>query len=82
MLAGMKGGTGGATYLNSGTYYWLGSPGNFGDRNAASEFGVNSRILDGYRVNSPFGARGAVSLKPGMKISGGDGSSLTPYEIN
>ena len=80
MLAGMKGDTGVANYLNNSTYYWLGSPIDF-DVNAG-EFVVNSGNLYGVNVNGTNGARAAVSLKPGMKISGGDGSSLTPYEIN
>ena len=81
MLAGMKGGSGGTNYLNNSTNYWLGSPDNF-YRTTSSEFNVYSGNLYNGNVTSTNGARAAVSLKPGMKISGGDGSSLTPYEIN
>ena len=81
MLAGMTGGSGGANYLNNSTYYWLGSPSRFYFL-YAYEFVVNSGGLGNGFVDGGYGGRAAVSLKPGMKISGGDGSSLTPYEIN
>ena len=84
MLAGMKASTsntGGVNYLNNNTYFWLGSPDCFG-QSIASQFFVYSGGLHFFYANMAWGVRPAVSLKPGMKISGGDGSSTTPYEIN
>ena len=81
MLAGMVGGSWGTNYLNNSTNYWLGSPSTF-NRPYSYEFYVLSGNLFSNNVANTYGARAAVSLKPGMKISGGDGSILTPYEIN
>ena len=81
MLAGMKGNSGVANYLNNNTHYWLGSPYSFYD-SRSYEFSLFSGNLGDDDVDYANGTRVVVSLKPGMKISGGDGSSLTPYEIN
>ena len=80
MLAGMKGGSGGANYLNSSTYYWLVSPDCWNGIYAGG-FDVNFGSLSVEDMTTALGARPSVSLKPGMKISGGDGSEITPYEI-
>ena len=78
MLAG--GATGGANYLNNNTYYWLGSPSTF-SLHDAYEFDVNSGSLNNRSVIGAIGARLVVSLKPGMKISGGSGTSSDPYIV-
>ena len=82
MLAGGKGGTANTSYyLNNGSYYWLGSPSGFYINDYAREFFVGSGSLnDGY-LGFTRGARPSVSLKLGMKISGGDGTSTNPYIV-
>ena len=84
ILAGMKKETGVINYLNNDTSYWFGSPCLF---NNGFGYAVESNVYSGelntgYVNYSYFGVRPSVSLKPGMKITGGDGSILEPYEIN
>ena len=68
-------------YLNTGSYYWTGSPSPFGNYNAR-EYGVNSSgNLDGGRVDYTKGVRPAVSLIPGTVYSDGDGSKNNPYVV-
>ena len=76
----MKGGTGAANYLNSNTFYWVGSPGYFYS-NYADGFNVFATNLIDSNVDNTYGSRSAVSLKHGMKIKSGNGSSAKPYEI-
>ena len=68
-------------YLNKGSDYWSLSPYYFYD-GGASEFTLDSvgYLRDG-RVSRGFGVRSVVSLKPGIPISGGDGTADSPYVI-
>ena len=96
MYAGGKGGTSLTSpyawyYLNSAngsitgsTWWWLLSP-NRWSGSSASVFIVfgssNPGRFSYYDVLSTQGVRPAVSLKSCVKTSGGNGTSVTPYEI-
>ncbi len=68
-----------SSYLYTGQWCWALSPYYFHDY-YATEFYVNSN-LSNYIVNYGYGVRPSVSLKPGIMISGGDGTSEDPYEV-
>ena len=68
-------------YLRTGQYYWSLSP-NYFDSNYAIGFYVASGgSLGNYRVYSSVGVRPSVSLAPGTKHSGGDGTETSPYIV-
>lgn len=68
-------------YLYTGQYYWSLSPYYF-DANDARGFVMNSNgYLNNDRVYSTNGVRPSVSLAPGIMISGGDGTSEDPYQL-
>ena len=72
---------GSSNYLNSGQWYWLGSPENF---DHSSNANVRHTSLSG--ISSSFlgalvGVRPSVSLKPGTSIASGDGSFTNPFVI-
>ena len=81
MLAGMKVGSGVTNYLNTGTMYWLGSPSLVGINGAGEFSNVYDILKYNINVNNYFGVRPSVSLKFGMKISGGEGTAISPFEI-
>ena len=81
MLAGMTGGPEATNYLNNNTYYWVSSPSCFYDSYSRGFFIGTGSLGDNFVV-STHGSRSAVSLKHGMKIKSGDGSSAKPYEEN
>ena len=69
-------------YLNSGVWWWAGSPGYF-NGNAAGVWSVDaSGDTYGTNVISVHGARVVVSLASGYTISDGDGSTTNPFIIN
>ena len=82
VYAGANGNDGNLTfYLNNGYSYWSFSPYYFGD-GSAGEFALYSGgTLYGDSVVSGRGVRSVVSLKPGITISGGDGTADSPYII-
>ena len=68
-------------YLYTGQYYWSLSPYGF-NLSSAYGFSLNSYgVLDGNGVDSTNGVRPSVSLAPGIMISGGDGTSEDPYQL-
>ena len=68
-------------YLNTGEYYWLGSPGTFSDYGAYGRGVTGSGSLNYRDVFNFFGARPSVSLKPGTVYISGDGSYTSPFLI-
>lgn len=68
-------------YLYNGQYQWSLSPSNFYYW-FATGWRMNStgNLYDNY-VTYSIGLRPVVSLKPGTMVSGGDGSSSSPYII-
>ena len=80
MLAGGKYATGYSTYyLYTNKDWWSGSPSGF-IGHKAREIAVGNAGHPAYStVNLASGVRPAVSLKPGTKFSGGDGSYTDPY---
>ncbi|MBR7042196.1 MAG: hypothetical protein IKI04_01715, partial [Bacilli bacterium] len=82
MLAGSKGSSANSTYyLYTNQYYWAGSPGFFSSY-YAYEFIVSSTgALSNYYVYNANGVRPSVSLKPGTVLTGGDGTSTSPYTV-
>ena len=68
-------------YLNNGFYNWSLSPSGFRGWDAG-EFALTSAgSLPDDVVASSFGLRPVVSLRPGTTISGGIGSSSSPYIV-
>ena len=68
-------------YLYTGQYYWSLSPYYFYNYNAIG-FSMNSYgSLSNYSVSYANGGRPSVSLAPGIMISGGDGTSEDPYQL-
>ena len=66
-------------YLYTGSGWWPGSPCTF-DYSIANGFYVRSAGgLNHLSVNGSYGVRPSVSLKPGTKIIGGDGTVENPY---
>jgi len=82
MLAGGKYVTGNSTYyLYTGSTYWAGSPYHF-NHNDAYEFLVySSSTLGYYSVDITYGVRPSISLAAGFTISGGDGTTSSPYVV-
>ena len=71
----------GSGYLRTGQYYWSLSPSYF-NLNGATGFRVNSSgILNNNGVDYSYGVRPSVSLAPGTKHSGGDGTETSPYIV-
>ncbi|MGN1379053.1 MAG: hypothetical protein ACI4XR_01475 [Bacilli bacterium] len=68
-------------YLNTGEYYWLGTPNSFDDNIAHGDIVLNSGVDHRDFVNFPYGVRLSVSLKPGTVFVSGDGSYTSPYLI-
>ena len=68
-------------YLNTGNLYWLGSPGSFNHRYAYGRHVYSSGLLSGNSVDNSYGARLAVSLKPGTGYISGDGTYTSPFLI-
>ena len=67
-------------YLNTGQFYWLGSPSFFSS--GASGHGVNNQgSVGNFKVSFSRGARPSVSLKPGTVFASGDGSYTSPFLI-
>ena len=81
-LAGGKSGSSNSSYyLNTGQVYWLLSPYSFYDY-YANGFCVNSGGRpSSTSVYNTYGARPVVSLRPGITISDGEGSTSDPYVI-
>ena len=68
-------------YLNTGEYWWSGSPAFFIYSNPhVFRFG-SSGILDYGGLYNGRGVRPAVSLKAGTKFSGGSGTVADPYVV-
>ena len=81
VYAGASSGSNDTFYLNKGSDYWSLSPSGFGVGDA---YGFDlSSDGDLCEVNVHYGAgvRSVVSLKPGIPISGGDGTADSPYVI-
>ena len=82
VLAGGLAGSSSTFYLNNGTYYWSLSP-YFSRPGEDSEFSMeNDKIYWNYLIAAYGGLRPSVSLKPGMPVVSGDGSSVNPYKID
>ena len=68
-------------YLKTGKSYWLASPNNFADYIAIGKNVYITGSIDDNNVINAFGARPAVSLKPGTVYDSGDGSYTNPFVI-
>ena len=84
MMAGATGGTSNSTYyLYTGQNWWTGSPAFF-YLYTAYGFDVNaSGRLDGdhVSVSNPYGVRPVIALKADYEITGGDGSTGSPFIV-
>ena len=68
-------------YLYTGQYYWSLSPYNFYSNNAHGFYMYSLGSLYDNHVRNAYGVRPSVSLAPGIMISGGDGTSEDPYQL-
>ena len=68
-------------YLNTGGWYWLGSPKYFIISNAYGRQVGNLGAMSHGTPNETVGARPSVSLKPGTGYISGDGSYTSPFWI-
>ena len=81
-LAGGKYGSSNSTYyLYTNKIWWSGSPSYFYNRSAFEFYVYSTGTITTEIVNNARGVRPAVSLKPGTKFSGGDGSYTDPYVV-
>ena len=80
---GKQGDNNNSFYLYNGNDYWTLSSFIYDLQGAALGFTLDSkgRLVSGIVVDS-YGMRPVVSLKPGTLLSGGDGSSASPFVIN
>ena len=69
-------------YLNTGVYWWAGSPYNFDEDRALVWYVVDNGDVGNEVVGYEHGARAVVSLRLGYTISGGNGSVTTPYIVS
>ena len=74
-------GYGSSHYFNNGQYVWLASPGYLYYYHAFV-WEVGSSGWFGNGVNSLWGVRPSVSIKPGTSYSLGDGSYTSPFVID
>ncbi|MBR2678760.1 MAG: hypothetical protein IKE63_05025 [Bacilli bacterium] len=61
--------------------YWLISPSSFYNDNALERSVKTTGIVTNYIINSTYGVRPAISLKPGTLYTSGDGSKNNPYIV-
>ena len=79
ILAGMILSGGRDHYLNNNAGFWLGTPSYFP---SAFLYLIENGILYNYYGSyDDYGTRPLISLIPGIKILGGDGTSTTPYLV-
>ena len=82
ILAGRSASGGMQDYLYNGSYWWLGSPNDFGDGYAyvfsvGNGYGANY----GYYVGDSYGVRPVVSLSPNTSYTG-TGTTTDPFIVN
>ena len=68
-------------YLYNNAYYWTMSPSWYNDGYAGVFYVTSDGNLDSWRVNSAYGVRPVINLKTNITISGGNGSSDTPFVV-
>jgi len=79
-LAGFSGGTSISNiYLNTNQLWWSLSPYYFGGSYASGIYVTG--YIDNYYVNDSYGVRPSVSLRPGIRTDGGDGTASDPYTL-
>ena len=66
----------------TGETYWLGSAGDMTYLQASAYYVRNTGYINRHYVTATFGVRPAISLKPGIIYSSGDGSMANPYVID
>ena len=72
---------GSSHYFNNEQDVWLGSPNSFDNHFAASVWRMYSNGLASNGVSTARGVLPSISLKPGTKISSGDGTYTSPFVI-
>ena len=68
-------------YLYTGMNYWTMSPFNFSSSRARVFYVYWSGDLDNWFVEETRGVRPVINLKADVTITGGNGSSSTPFEV-
>lgn len=69
-----------ASYFGS-TAFWSMTPRTYYDTAGMYVYNYNSGSSSYWDVNKSYAFRPVVSIKPGMKIDGGNGSSTKPYTL-
>jgi hypothetical protein len=82
LLSGAEGAMMYSGFARTGQYWWLGSPYYFGSSDARGRIVYASGDYVNYSVNYAYGLRPTIVLKPGIAISGGDGTYNSPYVID
>ena len=78
----LSGGYGPKSYLYTGQNYWSFSPGILSQTNNMYQLIMSSGgFLYNRSVSNNIGVRPAISLLPGTRINGGDGTADNPYVI-
>ena len=65
----------------TGSNYWLSSPVYHNGYNSHSRYVSTSGSVNGWGVDSSYGVRPAISLKPGTVFTSGNGSTTSPYIV-
>lgn len=65
----------------TGNVYWLFSPSAYTDGMANNYYVKADGTFDDYGASQTTGVRPTISLKPGTKVSSGDGSKNNPYIV-
>ena len=71
-------------YLYNGQYQWTLSPGDFDSNDSDADFWSvhpSGNLNPWYNVTNSFGVRPVINLRPDVKISSGDGTSIAPFKI-
>ena len=70
-------------FARTGQGWWLGSPSSFNKYGAyARHVGDTSGTTNAVNVYKSVGLRPTIVLKPGVEISGGDGTYNNPYVVD
>ncbi len=70
-----------ANFAKTGQYYWGASPGYFDGDYASVRYVTTTGDYHVNDVDTSYGARGVVSLRPGTKLEKGTGTYNDPYIV-
>ena len=68
-------------YLSNEAFYWTGSPAYYWYGTAYSYIHASSNMFQQYPVNVKIGVRYVISIKQGIPVLSGIGTTTDPYLI-